>query len=154
MSYVDFMASVLMLMTAMAPAAAVIQSRKFSNHQDLADVSFADGVTFESQARSTVDCLRICSAKSCCCRFTFVESGSIRGACRGYRTQLTYGSSRTSAVGSKTFVLLWEQTSGKTRQFLPTSLSHCYFEISVFDLSSVTGHSDMNRLFLMSHIHF
>ena len=79
MSYVDFMASVLMLMTAMAPATAVIQSRKFSNHQDLADVSFADGVTFESQARSTVDCLRICSAKSCCCRFTFVESGSTRG---------------------------------------------------------------------------
>ena len=110
MSYVVFTASVL---TLMAVVAATVRSEIFNAHLDLSNTPSAVGLMFKSQAMSIVHCALLCSSDACCARFNLAESGSPPGVCRAYRTGMTSGSSGTSAVRSRTFILQGKVVSGK-----------------------------------------
>ena len=117
MSYVVFTASVL---TLMAVAAATDRNKPFKAHLDLSNTPSAVGLLFESQARSISHCGVLCSSDACCSRFNFAKSGSTPGVCRAYRTGMTSGSSGTSAVRSRTFILQGKEGSGKIRHLCTT----------------------------------
>ena len=125
MSYVVFTASVL---TLMAVAAATERNKPFKAHLDLSNTPSAVGLMFESQAMSIARCAVLCSSDACCSRFNFAKSGSTPGVCRAYRTGMTSGSSGTSAVRSRTFILQGKEVSGKIRHLCPTC---CVIKFSI-----------------------
>ena len=125
MPYVGSTVSLLTLTLALAQAADEIQSKTFISVLDMANVQFVDGLILESQARSTLDCLRMCSTQTCCNRFTFAASRTTRGVCRCHRNAV----SGTFALGSRTFIVSRNVRSGKARPFSHSSLPDCFLEM-------------------------
>ena len=125
MPYVGSTVSLLTLTLALAKAADEIQSKTFISVLDMANVQFADGLILESQARSTLDCLRMCSTQTCCNRFTLAASRATRGVCRCHRNAV----SGTFALGSRTFIVSRNVRSGKARPFSHSSLPDCFLEM-------------------------
>lgn len=67
------------------------------------DKIYSDRLLFETKAKSKLHCSEQCSSNTDCLAFTFAQTTSSSGLCRGHASTLPLGCANVTSVGSKLY---------------------------------------------------